>query len=253
MGNTPRGEFGMANGDFLEALNAPQIAFSYPERIGSVDTKTRTICASGHSAHGQIFLILLVDEDNARLKDGRFNVVEIRVGNDNDLVTHHRETCGSAVETDNTGARRSFYHVSREARASVDIVDVDTLIDEEASGLDEDSIDRNRTLIVQICLRNARTVDLAFHQGHLHRKYPVLRTSDLLVIALRRPHPQVNAQAALKIRRRGMASWRQRTCQPRLLAESDRKFSTQPQPQQNRSSSRISKGKFHSLRPDAGR
>jgi hypothetical protein len=33
-----RGEFGRANGDFLEALNAPQIAFGYPERIGGVNT-----------------------------------------------------------------------------------------------------------------------------------------------------------------------------------------------------------------------
>jgi hypothetical protein len=73
------------------------------------------------------FFILFVDEDNARLKAASFNAVETRVGNDNYLVTHHRETCGCAVETDDAGTCQSFYHVSRKAHAGIDIVDVDTL------------------------------------------------------------------------------------------------------------------------------
>lgn len=42
-------------------------------------------------------LIPLVDEDDARLKAARFSIVEIRVGNNDDLVARHGESGSRAV------------------------------------------------------------------------------------------------------------------------------------------------------------
>ncbi len=122
-------EFGMANSD------SSKLSSALTDCRSAIPNGSEALTRDTHNFREwtlrsrSYFAILLIDEDNAWLKGGRFNVVEIRVGNDNDLVTHHREACGSAVETDNTGASRGFYHVSREARASFNIVNVDTLID----------------------------------------------------------------------------------------------------------------------------
>jgi len=118
-------------------------------------------------------LILLVDEDDARLKAARFSIAEIRVGNDDDLVARHRQSRSRAVQTDDTGTGRRLDDVGRKTRAGVDIVDIDALVEEKARSLDQRPVDRDRTFIVQIRFRYVRTVDLAFHQSDLHRGFPV--------------------------------------------------------------------------------
>src|SRR5260370_27318133 len=86
-------------------------------------------------------LILLVDEDDARLKAARFSVVEIRVGDDDDLVARHRKSRSRAVQADDAGTRRRFDDVGRKTRAGVDIVDIDALVEEKAGSLDQCPID----------------------------------------------------------------------------------------------------------------
>jgi hypothetical protein len=86
-------------------------------------------------------LILLVDEDDAGLEAARFSIVEIRVGDDDDLVARYRESCRRAIQTDYTGTGRRFDDVGRKTRPGVDIVDIDALVDQKAGSLDQRPID----------------------------------------------------------------------------------------------------------------
>lgn len=57
------------------------------------------------------------------MKAARFSIVEIRIGDDDDLVARHRKSCSRAVQADDTGTGSRFDDVGRKTRAGVDIDD----------------------------------------------------------------------------------------------------------------------------------
>src|SRR5450830_308062 len=101
--------------------------------------------------------ILSVDEDNRGLKCTSFITVEVGVSNDNDLVSGQRQTRSSSIKADDPRTGRSLNHVSRESGTCINIVNIDSLIDEESGSLNQIAINRNRSLIMQVRLGNLCT------------------------------------------------------------------------------------------------
>lgn len=79
-----------------------------------------------------------------------------------------RAVCGGAVDRDDATALFATDRVSDETLAVVDVEDVHLLVLADAGDIEQASIDRTRTFVMQLGVGDRGTMDLGFEQVQLH-------------------------------------------------------------------------------------
>ena len=114
-------------------------------------------------------LFLASGNDDARLVLLGFIRRHLSIGADDQLVADAGLAGRRAIEADHAGAALAFDDIGREAFAVVDVVDLDTFVEQQARRIDQILVDRDRAFIMEIALRNGGAVHFAFEHREKHQ------------------------------------------------------------------------------------
>jgi hypothetical protein len=118
----------------------------------------------GFDGVGDIFyLVALIDVNDCGFEVAKlFVIVKNAIADDNDLIANCSFAGSRTVQANNARAGRTLDKISLEALAVIDVNDRNLLIGQEIGRSHKLGIERKRALVIEICLRDSRPVDLGF-------------------------------------------------------------------------------------------
>src|SRR5919202_2178856 len=108
------------------------------------------------------------DVDHARGVAVELRFVEVRIGDEDHGVAPVHESRGGAVDLHRTRPALAGDGVGLEARAVVDVHDVDLLVLTDVGGLEQLGVDGERAGVVQVAVADRGAVDLGLEHHPLH-------------------------------------------------------------------------------------
>ena len=102
----------------------------------------------------------------------RLSVLDHDVARDDDQIPFGHLSRRGAVQADHAGALSALDDVRRKALAVRDVIDRHLLVRNEIGPLHEPLVDRDASLVVQVCVRHRRPMNLGLEQDALHGLSP---------------------------------------------------------------------------------
>lgn len=113
-------------------------------------------------------LVVLVNEDDARVIILQLVLAEDAVADDDDQITRADQARSRAVDADDSGATVTSDGIGGQAIAIVDVNNVDLFAFKNVGGFHQIGVDGARANVVQVSLRDGGSVDLGFQHGAQH-------------------------------------------------------------------------------------